>query len=91
MNLGVTATVLTLNSTEWTASSRECRDSHGAKGQVLGELGLVPVRKQPEKLKISRKPRAKAKKTKENTLKRTSSTLPSAPEAVNEKKKSQQL
>ena len=62
MNLGVTGTLITLNSTEWTASSKECRDSHGAKGQVLGELGLDPVMKQPEKLKIKRKPRENAKK-----------------------------
>ena len=62
MNLGVTGTLITLNSTEWTASSKECRDSHGAKGQVLGELGLDPVMKQPEKLKIRGKPRENAKK-----------------------------
>ena len=60
MNLGVTGTLITLNSTEWTASSKECRDSHGAKGQVLGELGLDPVMKQPEKLKIGGKPRENA-------------------------------
>ena len=49
--------------------------------------------KQPEKLKIRRKPRENEKKKKknpknqENTLKRKSSTLLNAPEVVNERRK----
>ena len=79
----------TRNSTEGMASSGVCRDSR-SQSQVLGELGLDPLRKQPQELKISRKPREKAKNPQENTSKRTPPTLPGAPEVANEKQ-SQQL
>ena len=67
---GMTGTLIILSSTEWKPSKESVESHKEPKVQVLEEqLGLESVMEQPETVRIRRKPRDNAKKTKRKYFK----------------------